>query len=123
MYADGNNYMQAYETFWKALVAPDGELVLDAVARELYDYGMILDSVPEVYCHVTGGRISKPNTLPGAVIAEADDYENKTHYESMVDEIKIIKDKVCVLIKNEQSLKQVEKYFEDLIIENKRYAF
>ena len=40
---------------------------------DLSDLFMIMHNVSLVYQHVTGGRISKPNTLAEAVIAEADD--------------------------------------------------
>jgi len=73
------NYEKKFEEDWKELVCnEDGTLNMDKVMRELYDYSFLLASVPKVYCHITGGKISKPNTLPGVVIAEADDsYSNE----------------------------------------------
>ena len=38
--------------------------------KELSDYSMLLEFVPIVYMEVTGGRISKPNTLPFEIISE-----------------------------------------------------
>ena len=64
--------------FWKDLVCnEDGTLNLQKVKGELHDYGVILDQVREVYDHVSGGRISKPNTLAYEVCAAADDHYAK----------------------------------------------
>lgn len=43
------------------------------LADELHDVQMIAESASQVYCHVTGGRISKPHTVASAVIGQADD--------------------------------------------------
>lgn len=42
--------------------------IKDQIKRELFDYGTLLDSIPKVYSEVTGGKVSKPNTKPDAVI-------------------------------------------------------
>lgn len=63
------DYKKDYEEFWKDIVEnKDGSLNKDAVMRELSDYSMLLDFVPKVYMEVTGGRVSKTNTTPDAVI-------------------------------------------------------
>ena len=67
------DYEETYNSFWKEIVEKDGVLDLDQVKRELHDYHRMLGEVPKVYDHVTGGRISKPNTPASAVIAEHDD--------------------------------------------------
>lgn len=64
---------ETFAKFWAPIVCPNGVWDHDAVKAELHDYAMLLESVPEVYCHITGGRISKPNTIASAVIAEHDD--------------------------------------------------
>ena len=72
------DYEQTYEDFWKAIVEnPDGNLNLDKLKRELHDFKTLVRNVSLVYDHVTGGRISKPMTDPGVVIAEADDCYRK----------------------------------------------
>lgn len=80
------DYEKKFEEDWKDLVCyPDGMLDKDKVMRELSDYSFLLESVPKVYCHITGGKISKPNTLPGVVIAEADDsYSNEEVMEDSI---------------------------------------
>ena len=72
------DYEKTFKEFWQEILClPDGSLNLDQVKRELHDYHTLLDNVPKVYSHVTGGLISKPNTVAEAVIAEADDCVNK----------------------------------------------
>jgi hypothetical protein len=70
------DYEQNYEEYWKELIEPDGKLDMDALKRELYDYWVAIENVGEVYCHITGNRFSKPNTLASVMIDEAD-----AHYE------------------------------------------
>lgn len=59
-----------FKEFWEDIVMKDGKLDIDQVKRELHDYHFMLESVPKVYMEITGGRISKPNTSPSAVIDE-----------------------------------------------------
>src|SRR5690554_6072270 len=71
------DYEETYESFWKDIVEnPDGSLNLDQVKRELHDCALLLDAVSKVYCHVTGGIVSKPLTDPSVVCSLADE-----HYE------------------------------------------
>ena len=91
-----------YETFWKDLVENlDGTINKDRLIRELSDYYWLISSVSLVYDHVTGGKISKPNTLPETVIVEADDYMRKLfdeeleyHYKVWEDEEEYLKNEI-----------------------------
>ncbi|MBN6054548.1 hypothetical protein JYK22_21580, partial [Nonomuraea sp. RK-328] len=68
------DYEKTYNDFWKDLVEnEDGSLNRDQVMRELSDYHHLLEQAAEVYSHVTGGRISKTNTIASAVTAVADE--------------------------------------------------
>lgn len=65
---------RTWRDHWAPLLCDDaGAVDLEKVKRELYDYAQVLDQVPTVYTHITGGRISKPNTLAVIVTTEADD--------------------------------------------------
>ena len=65
----GRGYADTYAEDWRDVVEhADGTLNMDQVMRELSDYSMLLKQVPEAYDDVTGGRISKPHTLPVHVI-------------------------------------------------------
>jgi hypothetical protein len=79
------------DRFWQELfngLKDTGELTADAVRAELQDYHMILENVGEVYMHVTGGRISKPNTCARDVIAVADDAANEEWTKYLAEETK-----------------------------------
>ena len=66
-------YEKTFENYWKAAVCKrDGSLNVDRVKRELHDYLVVMTNAAKVYMHVTGGKISKPNTLAFEVIDEAD---------------------------------------------------
>lgn len=60
--------------FWKDIVVKDGTLDIEQVRRELEDYYFVMDQVANVYDHITGGKLSKPNYHAKVVIAEADDF-------------------------------------------------
>jgi DNA primase large subunit len=79
------DYEKTYTDFWKDIIEKDnGEIDMDALKRELHDYHVALDQVTIVYCHITGGRISKINTTADAVIQEADEYYEKTATKNMI---------------------------------------
>jgi hypothetical protein len=81
------DYETTFEEFWKELVEnPDGSLNIDQVKRELHDYSKMLDEVPKVYCHVTGGLISKANTKAEEVIEEFENYVEKRIRERLEEE-------------------------------------
>jgi len=64
--------------FWCNIVYPDGATP-EEIQNELMDYHTILGEVSKVYDHVTGGMISKQNTLAREVIAMADEYYQKLY--------------------------------------------
>ena len=79
------DYKEIYDRHWKEAVEDEsGNLDKDKVMRELSDYWFVLGEVPKVYCHVSGNRISKPNTYASEVISEADE-----HYTSLSEETAI----------------------------------
>ena len=68
-----NEEFRVFQEFWEPLlVGSDGTVHLGLVMHELYDYHQLLENTAKVYDHITGGRISKPNTVAEAVISEAD---------------------------------------------------
>jgi hypothetical protein len=74
-----------WRDFWKPIVAPSGEVDLNLVKLELFDFSQLMADASEVYMHVTGGMISKVTTLPSEVISVADDHVNKLCDEWMAD--------------------------------------
>lgn len=48
-------------------------LQVEQVKKELHDFTIMIQEVPKVYSHVTGGMVSKPLTYASAVNSAADD--------------------------------------------------
>lgn len=66
------DYLTEFTEFWAPIVQrPDGTLSFGQIARELSDYSKLMGWASEVYSGVTDGAVSKTNTLPAAVIAQA----------------------------------------------------
>lgn len=64
---------RVYQNYWADIVAPNGEIDLELVKRELHDYYLVMQEVSRVYDHISNGRISKPNTRADVLIAMVDD--------------------------------------------------
>lgn len=76
-YIRKNDIEEEFETFWTSIIMENGKLNLDQLKKELYDYSMLLQNIPQIYDEVTGGKISKPNTSPLEVIASFNDFVNE----------------------------------------------
>lgn len=83
---------RVYDTFWKSILEsnPDegqrvqrgySDLNLNQMKKELYDYWVLLQNMPKILDHITGGKISKPHTCPSEVISEFD-----AHVSELVDQ-------------------------------------
>lgn len=70
-YLQNENERLKAADFWTNWVYPEGATP-DLIQNELTDYRMVMDTATKVYDHVTGGRISKPNTHANVIIGEAD---------------------------------------------------
>lgn len=68
---------KVYKEFWVDAVFEGKEPTLEQIKAELYDYSILMRNVAEVYCTITGGKISKQLTLPAHVIEEAEEYYKK----------------------------------------------
>ena len=74
-----------WEMFWASIVAPDGELIVEQVMRELADYSALMTRVSKVYMHITGGRMSKTNYTAEGVIEVADEHIERLIAEAIAD--------------------------------------
>jgi len=81
------DYELKYDSFWKEIIEKDGVVNIDQVKRELYDFAMMIKEVGEVYCHVTNGAISKPNTCSDVVIDIHDDIRTREIEEAIAEEL------------------------------------
>jgi hypothetical protein len=66
------------------VVAPDPDKPLaQRIRDEFADFSMVLDHCSEIYDRASGGRISKPNTLPREVIQEMEDLQTRQENEAI----------------------------------------
>jgi hypothetical protein len=69
------DHNKEWESFWKEHVCnPDGTINLEQLKKELYDFSFVMEQVPKVYCHITGGKLSKVMYPAKTVISVADEY-------------------------------------------------
>lgn len=73
---------EVWRKFWVWSVCRAGTPDLGLIMNELADYHALLQEVPKVYMHVTGQRVSKPNTLASVVISLADERLNEAITEN-----------------------------------------
>jgi hypothetical protein len=69
----------------------------EKIEAELSDYHFVMQQVPDVYMHITGGKMSKCNYYAHAVIAEADEYSEKFTNEA-ADEARCKAIEECALL-------------------------
>jgi len=79
-------YQKEYHRIWEEIVETDGELDLDKVMRELYDFSNLIESSSKVYCHVTRGLISKPTTTAEVIIRVFDEQRDLDIQEAIREE-------------------------------------
>lgn len=70
-----------YEQFWKPIVEKDGVVDMEQLKKELFDFHELMGNAAIVYDHVTGGAISKVNTVASVVTAMSDDHYAKISKE------------------------------------------
>jgi hypothetical protein len=70
--------------FWLKDVYPDG-ITAEKIENELLDYYVILENVSKVYDHITGGIISKQNTLAEEVNNAADNFYRELYEENQTE--------------------------------------
>lgn len=62
------------DEFWKEIIYKDGKIDEEQVLKELADFGFVMTELSKVYCHITGGLLSKPMYYAEGVISKADEY-------------------------------------------------
>ena len=76
-----------YNEFWKEIVEKNGELDLNQIKKELSDYSFILDQLPKIYCHVTGGLLSKHMYFAGTIIQVFEERQSELFEDLLKDEL------------------------------------
>lgn len=59
---------EAWERDWKPLLYTDGKLDIQKIKNEMHDLWFIFEQVSEVYCEVTGNKLSKPMYYASEII-------------------------------------------------------
>ena len=83
---------------------------------ELADFSMVVDHCSRIYDEVTGGRVSKPNTLPEVVIGIANDLERERTDEAVreeTEELRGERDRLQYLI----SRPHVGRWLDEVLVE------
>lgn len=57
----------------------------EKIEAELTDYYFVMQQVPEVYMHITGGLLSKPNYYASTVKTAADNFIDKVVEDEIAD--------------------------------------
>ena len=79
-----NKVEKCYQDFWAAIVEKNGEIDMEEIKKELYDYRNIIREVSIVYDTLTMGNISKPNTEAQVVIDEVNRIQEELSEETIV---------------------------------------
>lgn len=75
-----------YELFWKEIVEnPDGTLNKEQVAKELYDFSVLIKNISKVYYHISDGIISKPMTDADAIIGLFEEQLKTSYNDGYLD--------------------------------------
>lgn len=89
------NFVEArWKDFWEEiLVKEDGSIDLEQLKKELSDFYVLIHYIPEIYCEITGGMVSKHMTAPSAVLScyrnqleDQYEYAREEVTEELVDE-------------------------------------
>lgn len=92
-----------WDEFWRGIFVEqtsDGAVhmvehheVFNQVKKELSDYRFMMQNTSAVFCDLTGGRISKPNTVAACVIGEADEIRQENTKRDIEDWIESIENR------------------------------
>lgn len=100
-----------YREFWKPIIErKDGSIKLSQLKKELYDYSMVMDIASKVYCTITNGRISKPNTHADVIIDVAIDEMERSCKQALIYRFQEVLDKSD----NNNRLASIELFIEEL---------
>ena len=99
--------------FWKDIIMKDGVIDIEQLKKELSDFSMILDEVPKVYDHITGGLLSKPTYPADVVITQADDHSNECFKDNIKDLIRCHLDEESMETPLEDLLGELDGFRED----------
>lgn len=75
------------DKFWKGIIYKDGKIDEKQVLLELADHYFMLEQIPIVYCHATGGLLSEQMYFAHAVNEVITDYIDRSIEEEIQSNI------------------------------------
>ena len=76
-----------WNRIWKEIcMTEDGQINLEQIKRELFDFSFIMHEVATVYCHITGNRMSKPNYHANTVIDVMNEVQDLEREQQKLDD-------------------------------------
>jgi hypothetical protein len=81
------DFKKESDEFWKEIIYKDGKIDEEQVLKELADHYFMLEQIPIVYCHATGGLLSKQMYYASAVNGVITDYINRSIEEEIQSNI------------------------------------
>lgn len=110
MYKKLETVDEIYNGFWKDIVEKeDGTIDIEQVKKELSDFYVCMDNVPQVYAEITNGTLSKVTYPANTIIGLFHDYFiNKSWlYDDLMD---MINDQQA---DNDDIVSWIKEYIED----------
>lgn len=87
-----NEFDKEFLEFWKPLLQTNGKWDEKKIKNELSDLVFIYEQVDEVYCALTGGKLSKPMYYANTIITEYEQQLSDSYDEGYNDAKKELKD-------------------------------
>lgn len=73
------------DKFWNDIIYKNNKLDKEAILNELSDYYFLIKELPKLYCHITGGKLSKLCYDANTLIRESDDFTNQLIEQAIKD--------------------------------------
>lgn len=80
------NVEENYNEFWKDIIEKDGEIDKEQLMKELHDFSFLLEQIPFIFMHATGGKMSKVFYTSETVKAVIDEHIQDCIDEALEDE-------------------------------------
>ncbi len=81
------DFKKESDEFWKEIIYQDGKIDEEQVLKELADHYFMLEEIPKVYCHATGGLLSKQMYYATSINPVISDYITKSIEEEIQQSI------------------------------------
>jgi hypothetical protein len=108
---------EIFDSFWRSIIYKKGELDLEQMKGELFDFHFVMGEVSKVYDHITGGQLSKPNYHAAGVISEADKCRQEAIDEAVKEKTEEMREDVKILANCVECVCELFGYPKDDIID------